>query len=160
MNSCKMSVRTMIPILSQVVDGCLKKKNNMKWPLYYWWWQCVLVPNTHWPTEWLSEKSAESNKHTNICPWKFEPTFQCTRRIKTHLLIYHSQRTQLSSWQVSLTCFTNINNLSASSGYERAKTCCVCAHTQSQTWHLKIPHYSPFVRKTKIHFPIHARGYI
>lgn len=55
------------------------------------------------------------HKHTNICPWKSEPIFQCTRRvfffikrIKTHLLIYHSQRTQLSSWQVSLTCFTHL----------------------------------------------------
>lgn len=75
----------------------------------WWGWLRVAVVDTRWPTE--HGKSAQSI--TNICPWKSELTFQCTRsfflkRIKTHLLIYHSQRTQSSSWQVSLTCFTHL----------------------------------------------------
>lgn len=76
----------------------------------WWGWLRVAVVDTLWPTE--HGKSAQSI--TNICPWKSELTFQCTRsfflkRIKTHLLIYHSQRTQSSSWQVSLTCFTHLH---------------------------------------------------
>lgn len=112
----------------------------------WWGWLRVAVVDTLWPTE--HGKSAQSI--TNICPWKSELTFQCTRsfflkRIKTHLLIYHSQRTQSSSWQVSLTCFTHLhkkkkNNLSASSGYEWAMKCW-CRHTTtySTPW---ISHYS------------------
>lgn len=120
-----------------------------------WGWLRVAAVDTRWPTE--HGKSAQSI--TNICPWKSELTFQCTRsfflkRIKTHLLIYHSQRTQSSSWQVSLTCFTHLQkkqtkNLSASSGYEWAKKC-LCRHTitYSTPW---ISHYSQ-ERKNKIKY--------
>lgn len=133
-----------------------------------WGWLRVAVVDTRWPTE--HGKSAQSI--TNICPWKSELTFQCSRsfflkRIKTHLLIYHSQRTQSSSWQVSLTCFTHLQkknkqtkNLSASSGYEWAKKC-LCRHTitYSTPW---ISHYSQ-ERKKKWNIQTlstHARGYI
>lgn len=103
-----------------------------------WGWLRVAVVDTRWPTE--HGKSAQSI--TNICPWKSELTFQCTRsfflkRIKTHLLIYHSQRTQSSSWQVSLTCFTHLQKKN------KPKTCLpapvmneprsVCVVTQSHT---------------------------
>lgn len=104
-----------------------------------WGWLRVAVVDTRWPTE--HGKSAQSI--TNICPWKSELTFQCTRsfflkRIKTHLLIYHSQRTQSSSWQVSLTCFTHLQKKQ-----NKPKTCLpapvmneprsVCVVTQSHT---------------------------
>lgn len=50
------------------------------WPL--WLWRgCVVVPNTQWPTDQFKWKERPVyHKHT-FCPWKSEPTFQCTRRI-------------------------------------------------------------------------------
>lgn len=72
------------------------------------------VTNTRWPTEQLSGKSAQSITntqtfvHENLNQHFSAPEEKFFKRIKTHLLIYHSQRTQLSSWQVSLTCFTHL----------------------------------------------------
>lgn len=96
-----------------------KEKKNMKWPLYDCCTSMARVAVCGSAKHTVANRTVKwkerpvYHKHTNICPWKSEPTFQCTRRfflkrIKTHLLIYHSQRTQLSSWQVSLTCFTHL----------------------------------------------------
>lgn len=78
---------------------------------------CGSAKHTRQPTEQLSGKSAQSITntqtfvHENQNQYFSAPeVFFCffIKRIKTHLLIYHSQRTQLSSWQVSLTCFTHL----------------------------------------------------
>lgn len=136
MNGCEIMVCKMT--LSRVVWACWKEK--------MWNDHCTsmarvfCVCQTHWGrTEQLSEKSAQSitnTKHVSLKIWTNISVHQKNsfKWIKTHLLIYHSQRTQSSRWQVSLTSHIECN-LSASSGYERGKTCCVC--TRSQTRHLR-----------------------
>lgn len=84
---------------------------------------------------------AASRSQTHICPWKSEPTFQCTRKIKP----LKDKNTpanlpQSANTVVKLTGLPDLlhtlkkHNLSASSSYEWAETCCMC--TQSHTWHL------------------------
>lgn len=57
------------------------------------------------------KKRPVHHKHLSMKIWTNISVHQkifFLKRIKTHLLIYHSQRTQSSSWQVSLTCFTHL----------------------------------------------------
>lgn len=111
----------------------------------WWGWLRVAVVDTLWPTE--HGKSAQSI--TNICPWKSELTFQCTRsfflkRIKTLANLPQSANTvvKLTGLPDLLHTFTQKKkkNLSASSGYEWAMKCW-CRHTTtySTPW---ISHYS------------------
>lgn len=103
MNGCGYLCRN-----SDIVETLEDAEIDMKWKMKpaFGKWR---------PTEQLEWKSVRNNFisffffflsmkiWTNIfsAPEEF-------KRIKTHLLIYHSQRTQLSSWQVSLTYFTHL----------------------------------------------------
>lgn len=149
----------------------------MKWVVVWiWWgWLCAVVPNTQRPTEQLSGKSAQSITNTQTfvhenqnqyfsAPEEF---FFFIKRIKTHLLIYHSQRTQLSSWQVSLTCFTHLITTCLQAPVMNEPRRAAYAHTITNLKILDTSLQSGLKKKKKIHklcnndiFPTHARGYI
>jgi len=162
-----------------IIDTDIVKSNlmmlgkDMKWPLDEYGkggCVCVLYCQRHvGQQKKLNGKSAQSltnTQHLSMKIWTNISVHQ--KNLKTHLLIYHSQRTQSSSWQVSLTCFTHTN--------KNKKTCLralvmnvpkMCCAWTLESRFLQINSLQLGFKRKKIHklcnndtFPTHARGYI
>lgn len=136
-----MSVCKMTLILSRVVGGCWKRHEMTD--VWVWrGWLCAVVPNTLWPTERVSGKSAQSITNTQTfvhenlnqyfsAPEEKKKIIQTDKNTPANLP--QSANTVVKLTGLPDLLYTLNTTCPASSCYEWAKTCRVC--TQSQTWY-------------------------